>query len=85
MIGLDTPSPTIDSSYWRTLSKYPKSMLSSVSYVIRPEAMKCIYRLRPMGLRGQIYCYRLNILDSKVGTLTEEQGNLKVQWIRSVI
>lgn len=58
-------------------------MLSSVSYVIRPEAMKCIYRLRPIGLRGQIY--RLNIPDSKVGTLTEEQGNLKVQWIRSVI
>lgn len=51
MIGLDTPSPTIDSSYRGTLSKYPKSMLSSVSYVIRPDAMKCICHLRPMGVQ----------------------------------
>lgn len=67
-----------------TLSKYPKSMLSSVSYVIRPEAMKCICRLRPMDQKGQIYCYRLNILGSKVGTSREEQRNLKVQRIRNI-
>lgn len=67
-----------------TLSKYPKSMLSSVSYVIRPEAMKCICRLRPMDQKGQIYCYRLNIPGSKVGTSREEQRNLKVQRIRNI-
>lgn len=68
-----------------TLSKYPKSMLSSVSYVIRPEAMKCICHLRPMDQKGQIYCYRLNIPGSKVGTPRGEQRNLEVHWIRSVI
>lgn len=84
-IGLDVPSSAIDSSYRGTLSKYPKSMLSSVNYVIRPDVMKCICHLRPMGIRPRSDLLLSFEYSWGKGRNIDgrRQGNLKAQWIRS--